>query len=244
MARAVSAGNYRRVLLKLSGEILSGVNERGLHQERIDALAGSLKQIAGLGVELAVVVGGGNIFRGFPASTRGLDRETADYMGMLATVINGLALEEALVRAGVEARALSAIAVGEFVPTYSPRQARRFLEDGQVVILTGGTGKPFFSTDTAAALRAAELGADVLLKATKVDGIYDADPRKHPNAKRFPCLTYEEFISRGLSVMDTTAVVLCMENHIPIIVFDMTQEGNLRRVLMEEEMGSIVKEVC
>ena len=166
MARAASAGSMKRVLLKLSGETLSGVDQRGLNQERIDALAGALKEVTGLGVELAVVVGGGNIFRGFPASAQGLDRETADYMGMLATVINGLALEEALTRAGVGARALSAIAVGEFVATYNPRQARRYLQDGQVVILTGGTGKPFFSTDTAAALRAAELGADALLKAT------------------------------------------------------------------------------
>jgi len=244
MARAASAGQMKRVLLKLSGETLSGVDQRGLHHERIDALAGALKEVTELGVELAVVVGGGNIFRGFPASARGLDRETADYMGMLATVINGLALEEALVRAGVGARALSAITVGEFVQTYSPRQARRHLEDGKIVILTGGTGKPFFSTDTAAALRAAELGADALLKATKVDGIYDADPRKHPDAERFPCLSYEEFINRGLRVMDTTSVVLCMENHIPIIVFDMTQQGNLKRVLMGEELGSIVKEVC
>ncbi len=244
MARTASAGSYKRVLLKLSGETLSGVDERGLHQERIDALAASLKEVTGLGVELAVVVGGGNIFRGFPASAQGFDRETADYMGMLATIINGLALEEALARAGVAARAFSAITVGEFVPAYSPRQARQCLKDGQVAILAGGTGKPFFSTDTAAALRAAELGADALLKATKVDGIYDADPRKHPNAKKFPCITYEEFINRGLRVMDTTAVVLCMENHIPILVFDMTREGNLRRVLMGEEMGSIVKEVC
>lgn len=244
MTGAASAGSMKRVLLKLSGETLSGVDQRGLHQERIDALAGTLKEAVELGVELAVVVGGGNIFRGFPASAQGLDRETADYMGMLATVINGLALEEALARAGIGARALSAITVGEFMPAYSPRQARRHLQDGQVVILTGGTGKPFFSTDTAAALRAAELGADALLKATKVDGIYDADPRKQPDAKKFPCLTYEEFINRGLRVMDTTAVVLCMENHIPIRVFDMTRQGNLRRVLMGEELGSLVKEVC
>jgi uridylate kinase len=244
MAGVASAGSYKRVLLKLSGETFSGVDVRGLHQERIDALAGALKEATGLGVELAVVVGGGNIFRGFPASAQGLDRETADSMGMLATIINGLALEEALLRAGAGARALSAITVGEFVPAYSPRKARRYLEDGQVVILTGGTGKPYFSTDTAAALRAAELGADALLKATKVDGIYDADPRKHPDAKRFPCVTYEEFINRGLRVMDTTAVVLCMENTIPIVVFDMTREGNLLRVLMGEEMGSMVKEVC
>jgi uridylate kinase len=240
MAKAV----FGRVLLKLSGETLSGVDEQGLNQKRIDALAHTLKEAGQLGIELAVVVGGGNIFRGLTASAQGLDRERADHMGMLATVINGLALEEALVRTGVEASVLSAIAVGDFVPVYHPRTARRYLQNGQVVILTGGTGKPFFSTDTAAALRAAELGTDVLLKATKVDGVYEADPRKHPGAKRFPCLSYDEFISRGLRVMDTTAVVLCMENHIPIFVFDMTQKGNLQRVLMGEEVGSIIKEVC
>jgi uridylate kinase len=235
---------YRRILLKLSGETLSGTDQQGLNAERIDDLADSLKKVKELGVELSVVVGGGNIFRGFPASARGVDRETADYMGMLATVINGLALEEALTRAGVGACALSALDMGEVIQTYNPRRARRYLQDGKVVILSGGTGKPFFSTDTAAALRAAELGADALLKATKVDGVFAADPRQHPEAQHFPCITYEEFINRGLRVMDTTSVVLCMENKIPIVVFNMTKKGNLQRVLMGEAVGSLVKEAC
>ena len=233
----------KRVLLKLSGETLSGGGE-GLNHERIDELARSLKEINDLNIELAVVVGGGNIFRGFPASVQGVERDTADYMGMLATVINGLALEESLGRMGVQARALSAIPMGEVVEAYTIRRARYHIEQGKVIILTGGTGKPYFSTDTAAALRAAELDADVLLKATKVNGVYEADPVENPAAQHFPCISYQEMISRRLGVMDTTAVVLCMENKLPIIVFNMAEKGNLQRVLLGEKLGSIVKEAC
>jgi len=240
MAKAV----FKRILLKLSGETLSGVQERGLNHDRTDHLARTLKEILQLGVELAVVLGGGNIFRGIPASSQGIQRETADYMGMLATVINGLALEDALRREGVEARVLSAIPVGEAVETYSLRRARYHLQKGRVIILVGGTGKPYFSTDTAAALRAVELGAEVLLKATKVDGVYDDDPIGHPGAQHFPCISYMEIIDRRLRVMDTTAVVLCMENKVPIIVFNMTEQGNLRRVILGEKVGSLVKEEC
>jgi len=175
---------------------------------------------------------------------QGVERDTADYMGMLATVINGLALEESLGRMGVQACALSAIPMGEVVEAYAIRRARYHLEQGKMVILTGGTGKPYFSTDTAAALRAAELDAEVLLKATKVNGVYDADPVENPAAQHFPCISYQEMISKRLGVMDTTAVVLCMENKLPIIVFNMTEKGNLLRVLLGEKLGSIVKEAC
>jgi uridylate kinase len=235
---------FQRVLLKLSGEILSGLDQQGLNHSRVDDLARTLKDIDELGVELVVVVGGGNIFRGFPASIQGVERDTADYMGMLATVINGLALAEALNRLGVGACALSAIPIGEAAETYTIRRARHYLEQGKIIILTGGTGKPYFSTDTAAALRATELGAEVLLKATKVDGVYDADPVQNPDARFFPCLSYQEVISRRLRVMDTTAVVLCMENKVPIIVFNMNEKSNLKRVLLGEKVGSIVKEEC
>ncbi|KPL18260.1 MAG: uridylate kinase [candidate division Zixibacteria bacterium SM23_81] len=240
MARA----SFKRVLLKLSGEVLAGAQAQALKSDRADYLAYSLKEARGLGVELAVVMGGGNILRGLPASTQGVQRETADYMGMLATVINGLALEDALSREGVEARVLSSLPVEEVAETYSRRRALRHLQEGRVVILVGGTGKPYFSTDTAAALRAAEIKAETLLKATKVDGVYDADPLHQPGARCFSCISYMEFISRRLRVMDTTAVVLCMENKVPIIVFNMTEGGNLKRVLLGEKVGTLVKEEC
>jgi uridylate kinase len=235
---------FKRVLLKLSGEALSGVQKQGLTHDLIDQLAIALNEAGQLGVELAVVVGGGNIFRGFSASSQGVQRELADYMGMLATVINGLALEDAIRRKGGQACVLSAIPMVEVVETYSIRRAQDCLQKGKVVILVGGTGKPYFSTDTAAALRAAELDADALLKATKVDGIYDADPLQQSNARLFPRVSYMEVIRRRLRVMDTTAVVLCMENEVPIIVFNMTEKGNLKRVLLGEEVGTLVKEEC
>lgn len=240
MAKAV----FKRVLLKLSGEVLSGVQNQGLNRNLTDHLAHSLKEVWQMGVELAVVVGGGNIFRGFPASSQGVGRETADYMGMLATVINGLALEDALQREGVEARVLSTIPVEEVVEAYNIHRAREHLQNRRVIILAGGTGKPYFSTDTAAALRAAELKVEVLLKATKVDGVYNADPLSNPEARRFTCISYMEVINRRLQVIDATAVVLCMENRVPIIVFDMTEEGNLMRVLLGGKVGTLVKEEC
>lgn len=235
---------FKRILLKLSGEALSGAQQQGLDQSVIDDVATSLKEIGQLGVELAVVLGGGNIFRGLPASSQGVERELADSMGMLATVINGLALADALRRGGSEARVLSAVPIEEMVETYSALRARDCLQRGEVIILVGGTGKPYFSTDTAAALRAAELGADVFLKATKVDGVYDDDPLRRPGARRFSCITYMDFIKRRLRVMDITAVVLCMENGVPIIVFNMTKKGNLKRILMGEHVGTLVKEEC
>lgn len=235
---------YHRVLLKLSGEIFSGPQGSGLDQQRIDHLAKTLTEVQQTGVELAVVVGGGNILRGLVASARGVGRQTADSMGMLATVINGLALEDALQRLGSEACLLSAIPMGEVAETYRLRQARQLLQSGHIVILTGGTGKPYFSTDTAAALRAAELDVDVLLKATKVDGVYTADPLRHPDARFFPCISYQEFINQDLRVMDTAAVVLCMENKIPIVVFNMMKTGNLMRLLKGDDIGSLVKEAC
>lgn len=235
---------FKRILLKLSGETLSGAQEPGLNRALIDGLAHSLKEATQLGVELAVVLGGGNIFRGLPASSQGVERELADSMGMLATVINGLALADALRRGGSEARVLSAIPIEEMVETYSARRARHHLHRGEMVILVGGTGRPYFSTDTAAALRAVELGADALLKATKVDGVYDDDPVRQPQARRFSCISYMEVIQRRLQVMDTTAVVLCMENKVPIIVFNMTEKGNLKRILLGEEVGTLVKEEC
>lgn len=235
---------FKRVLVKLSGEALSGAQEQGLNSDLIDDLGRSLKEAGQLGVELAVVVGGGNIFRGLPASSQGVQRELADYMGMLATVINGLALADALRRQGGEACVLSAVPIAEMVETYSIDRARHHLQKGEVVILVGGTGKPYFSTDTAAALRAVEVGADALLKATKVDGVYDDDPVHQPRARRFACISYMEVIKRRLQVMDTTAVVLCMENRVPIIVFNMTKKGNLKRVLTGEKIGTLVKEEC
>ena len=240
----MAESTFKRVLLKLSGEALSGVQEQGLNRDLTDQLALALNEAGQLGVELAVVVGGGNIFRGFSASSQGVERELADYMGMLATVINGLALEDAIRRKGGQARVLSAIPMVEVVETYSIRRARNHLHKGRIVILVGGTGKPYFSTDTAAALRAVELDADALLKATKVDGVYDADPLHRPDAKHFPRVSYMEIINRRLRVMDTTAVVLCMENGVPIIVFNMTEKGNLKRILLGEEVGTLVKEEC
>jgi len=232
---------YGRVLLKLSGEFL-GEGGRGVGGAPVDRLAGELADVASLGVGVAVVVGGGNIFRGLPAAAEGrTDRVTGDYMGMLATVINALALEEALRRRGAKVRAMSAIPVGNIVGPYVRSRAARHLEDGGILILGGGTGNPYFSTDTAAALRAAELGAEALLKGTKVDGVYSADPVKNPKATRFARLSYVECIEKGLRVMDMTAFTLCMENGLPVVVFDATAPGNIKRVVMGERIGTIVE---
>jgi uridylate kinase len=234
---------YKRIVLKLSGEVLRG----GKTGDPIDAATlektcSQVKEIADLGVEVCVVIGGGNIFRGLQGSQRGVDRTTGDYMGMLATVINGLALMAALEAQGVEVRVQTAIEMQNLAEPFIVRRATRHLELGRVVIFVAGTGNPFFSTDTTAALRAAEIGAQVILKATKVDGIYDSDPVKNPDAKRFTHITYSDALSRRLQVMDSTAFSLCMDNKMPIIVFDMNKPDNIRLAIAGEEVGTLVSE--
>jgi uridylate kinase len=229
---------YKRVLLKMSGEMLAGGRDGGIDPETIARFAAEIDEVSSLGVEVAVVIGGGNIFRGLAGSSQGMDRAHADYMGMLATVINALALQDALERQGVYSRVMSAITMDEVAEPYIRRRAIRHLEKGRVVLFGAGTGNPYFSTDTAAALRAAEIQADVILKATKVDGVYDRDPKKFPDAKRFDALTYLEVLNRGLGVMDATAISLCMDNAIPIVVFDLSTPGNVRRVVCGEPIGT------
>jgi uridylate kinase len=233
---------YKRILLKLSGEALLGEKAFGIDRAFTDYLAREIKEVHDLGVDITAVVGGGNIFRGVSDSAQGMDRVSADHMGMLATVINGLALQDALERVPIFTRVLSAVEMREVAEPYIRRRALRHLEKGRVVIFAGGTGNPYFSTDTAAALRAMEIKAEIILKATKVDGIYDADPKTHPNAKRFERLTYIEVLQRGLKVMDTTAISLCMDNSMPIVVYDLSKKGNLRRIVMGEKVGTIVEE--
>lgn len=232
---------YKRVLLKLSGEALQGEKSYGIDPEFLRKLAKEIKEVSDLGVQVAIVIGGGNIFRGVSGATQGMDRATADYMGMLATVINALALQDALEKEGLHTRVLTAIEMREIAEPYIRRRAIRHLEKGRVVIFGAGTGNPFFTTDTAAALRAAEINADVLLKATKVDGIYTADPLKDKNAKKLDKLSYKDVITNGIKVMDSAAVSLCMENNIPIVVFDVRKSGNLRKVVLGEEVGSLVE---
>jgi uridylate kinase len=232
---------YKRILLKLSGEALQGNKNYGIDPEFLRRLAKEIKQVVELGTEVAIVIGGGNIFRGVSGATQGMDRATADYMGMLATVINALALQDALEKEGLSTRVLTAIEMKEIAEPYIRRRAIRHLEKGRVVIFGAGTGNPFFTTDTAAALRAAEINADVLLKATKVDGIYTADPLKDKNAKKLDKLSYKEVITNGIKVMDSAAVSLCMENNIPIVVFDVRKPGNLERVVKGESVGSLVE---
>lgn len=236
----MAEGPYNRVLLKLSGEMLVGDQAMGIQPDVIGRFADEIKDLHTTGVEVALVIGGGNIFRGLAGASRGMDRAHADYMGMLATVINGLALQDALEARGVYTRVLSAISVNEICEPYIRRRAIRHLEKGRVVIFAGGTGNPYFTTDTAAALRAAEIQADVILKATKVDGVYDRDPKLHDDAVRFDSVTYLEVLQRGLKVMDSTAVSLCMDNDIPIVVFNLSEEGNIKRVLLGEEIGTRV----
>ena len=231
---------FKRVLLKLSGEALMGAGGYGIDPQVIAGFAEEIVEVQRLGLQTAIVIGGGNIFRGLTASARGMDRSTADYMGMLATVINGLALQDAIERFGVQVRVLSAISMHEVAEPYIRRRAVRHLEKGRIVIFVAGTGNPFFSTDTAAALRAMEIQADIILKATKVDGIYDSDPVTNPAARRFEHLTYLDVLQRGLKVMDTAAISVCMYNKLPILVFDLTQRGNIRRVVCGEEIGSRV----
>jgi len=228
------------VLLKISGEALAGGGGYGIDPGMLAAFAAELKDVHELGCELALVIGGGNIFRGIAASTRGVDRATADYMGMLATVINALALQDALEKLGVATRVLSAIEMQQVAEPYIRRRATRHLEKGRVVIFAAGTGNPFFTTDTAASLRAMEIGAQIIFKATKVDGVFDADPLKHPGARRFEELTYIDVLSRQLQVMDATAISLCMDNGLPILVFNMMQPGNIKKAVTGARIGTLV----
>ncbi len=232
---------YKRVMLKLSGEALAGEQRYGIDPVIITTIANEIKEVVSCGVQLALVIGGGNIFRGLAASSKGMDRASADYMGMLATMINSLAMQDALEQIGVDTRVQSAIAMQEVAEPYIRRRAIRHLEKGRVVIFGAGTGNPYFTTDTAASLRAMEIGAEVILKGTKVDGVYSADPKKDPNAVKFPSLTYIEVLKKGLQVMDATATSLCMDNSLPIIVFDVTTSGNVKKVVCGEEIGTIVK---
>ncbi len=232
---------FNRVLLKLSGEALMGDAEYGIDPKVLDSLAEQLDAVHGAGTEIAVVVGGGNIFRGLAASAKGMDRAQADYMGMLATVMNALALQDALERRDVHTRVMSAIEMNTVAEPYIRRRAIRHLEKGRVAIFAAGTGNPYFTTDTTAALRALEIGADVIMKATKVDGVYDADPKTHPDAVKFDELPYIEVLNRGLKVMDNTAISLCMDNNLPIIVFNMEKAGNIQRALRGEPVGTIVR---
>ncbi len=231
---------FKRILVKLSGEALMGKQGFGVDPEVASRIAQEVTEVRQLGVQVAIVVGGGNFIRGVAASAMGIDRVVADNMGMLATVINGLALQDALEKKGSHTRVATAIEMREVAEPFILRRAIRHLEKDRVVILAGGTGNPFFSTDTAAALRAMEIKADVILKATKVDGVYDADPKKFPEAKKFEVISYLDVLSRELAVMDTTAISLCMNNHLPIIVFNLNVPGNLKRVVMGEKVGSLV----
>lgn len=233
---------YKRVLLKLSGEVMLGERTHGIDPTAANQIAKRIQKIHELGVELAVVIGGGNIFRGLSASAKGMDRTTADYIGMLATAINGLALQSALEEVDVPTRLQNSFAMDKVSERYIRRRAMRHLEKGRVVIFSGGTGNPYFSTDTAAALRANEINAEVIFKATKVDGIYDKDPMKHADAKFYPEISFMDVIDQRLKVMDVTAISLCMENKLPIIVFNMWEEENFARVLQGEKIGTIVKE--
>jgi len=234
------APKFKRILVKISGEALAGDAGRGIDFKVLESVARQIKAVNDRGTETAIVIGGGNIYRGVAEAARGMDRVVADQMGMLGTVINAIAMQEALERLGLFTRVLTAIPMTSIAENYIRRRAVRHLEKGRAVILAAGTGHPYFSTDTAAALRALEIGADVILKATKVDGIYSADPMIDPSAKRYERLTYMEVLQQGLRVMDATATSLCMDNGIPIIVFDLTHDGNLERVAAGEKIGTIV----
>ena len=231
---------YKRIILKVTGEVFAGAQSFGIDAKTVKAFAQEIKEVKEMGCELALVIGGGNIFRGLAASARGMDRSTADYMGMLATVINALAMQDALEQQGVLTRVVTAIEMRAVAEPFIRRRAIRHLEKGRVVIFAAGTGNPYFTTDTAAALRAMEMKADVILKGTKVDGIYTADPMIDKDATRFDRISYLEVIDKGLRVMDATAITLCMDNRLPIIVFNLRTPGNLRRTIMGESVGSIV----
>ena len=232
---------YKRILLKLSGESLMDPKVRfGISLPIVRKLAAEIREVQGVGVEIAIVLGGGNIFRGLSEQAAEMDRATADYMGMLATVINSLALQDALEKENIFTRVLSSIGMQQIAEPYIRRRAMRHLEKGRIVIFAGGTGNPYFSTDTAASLRANEIHADIILKGTKVDGVYDADPEKNPKAKRFESLNYIDVLKQNLRVMDATAITMCMENNIPIVVFNMFEKGNLKKVVLGEKVGTIV----
>ncbi len=231
---------YNRVLLKLSGEALGGQRDYGIDLEVVRTIAAQIKRVHEMGVQIALVVGGGNIFRGLAASNQGFDRATGDYMGMLATVINALALQDALERTGIPARTMTAIQMPQVAAPCIRRRAVRHMEKGRVVILAAGTGNPYFTTDTTAALRAVEIEADVILKATRVDGVYTADPKRDPKAVMLPRLDYLEVLNRGIEVMDNTALTLCMDNDVPIVVFNLLTPGNIERVVLGEEIGTLV----
>jgi len=232
---------YKRILLKISGEILAGEGNYGIDPSVIHEIAQEIKDVKLLGVEVAVVIGGGNIFRGVAASSKGMDRASADYMGMLATVLNGLALQDALEKIDVQTRVQTAIEMREVAEPYIRRRAIRHLEKGRIVIFVGGTGNPYFTTDTTASLRAMEVAAEVILKATKVAGVYDTDPLVHPDAHKYDELTYLDVLKKQLKVMDATAISLCMDHQIPIVVFSLKEKGNIKRVVLGEKVGTQVR---
>jgi uridylate kinase len=236
------AARYQRILLKLSGELLAGAAGHGIDEQVLHDVAEEIREVHDLGVQVGIVTGGGNIFRGLAASTRGMDRVGADYMGMLATVINSLALQHALEKRGMYTRVMSAIEMARVCEPYIRRRAVRHLEKGRIVVLAAGTGNPYFTTDTAAALRAIEVGADVILKATKVDGVYSEDPKLQPAATLYPRISYLDILNRGLRVMDSTAISLCMDNRLPLVVFNIGVRGNLMKVIQGEAVGTLVGE--
>jgi uridylate kinase len=231
---------YKRILLKLSGEALMGDDPFGINRATIDRIVAEIAEIAKLDLEMGVVIGGGNIFRGVAPGAAGMDRATADYMGMLATIMNALALQDAMRRAGLNGRVQSALNIEQVVEPYIRGKAIRYLEEGKIVIFAAGTGNPFFTTDTAAALRASEIGAEIVLKATKVDGVYTADPKTNPDAKRYTSLTFDEAFTRNLKVMDATALALCRDQKLPLIVFSIFKSGALKRVILGEDEGTLV----
>jgi len=233
--------HYKRILLKLSGEVLTGERDYGIDPAVIQQIAREIKEVKNLGAEVAIVIGGGNIFRGVAASSKGMDRASADYMGMLATVLNGLALQDALEKIDVHTRVQTAIEMREVAEPYIRRRAIRHLEKGRVVIFVGGTGNPYFTTDTTASLRAMEIGAEVILKATKVDGVYEEDPLLNKGAKKYDELTYLDVLKKQIKVMDATAISLCMDHQIPIIVFNLKKKGNIKRVILGEKVGTKVR---
>jgi uridylate kinase len=232
---------YKRILLKLSGEALMGEDSYGINREVIERIVAEIGEVVAMGVQVAIVIGGGNIFRGVAPTAAGMDRATADYMGMLATVMNAMALQDAMTRAGVECRVQSALNLEQVAEPYIRGKSLRYLEEGMVVIFGAGTGNPFFTTDTAAALRGVEMGANVVIKATKVDGVYTADPKKDPGATRYRSLTFDEAIARDLKVMDATALTLCRDQKLPIIVFSIFKHGALKRVVLGEDEGTLVR---
>jgi uridylate kinase len=231
---------YKRILLKLSGEALMGEDAFGINRQTIESITAEIAQVSRMGVEIAVVIGGGNIFRGVAPGAAGMDRATADYMGMLATVMNALALQDAMRHAGLASRALSALNIEQVIEPYIRGKAIRYLEEGKIVIFAAGTGNPFFTTDTAAALRGSEMAAEIVLKATKVDGVYTADPKRDPTAKRYGRISFDEAISRNLKVMDATALTLCRDQKLPISVFSIFSKGALQRVVVGEDEGTLV----